>query len=141
MGKIIFRGLVAIVIVGYGFLILPKHIVTIIDYFKLKGQTNNLTLQLKNVNGDLMSAKEVDELVKKSGCTIKLCTVMDSVNNSDVRSYNGEDLEDNGCKILEYIIEPKNDVDQILSFLNNYDFSYSNIALSDEELVLQIYCN
>lgn len=141
MGKIVFRGIVAIVIVGYGFLILPKHIVTIIDYFKLKGQTNNLTLQLKNVNGDLMSAKEVDELVKKSGCTIKLCTVMDSVNNSDVRSYNGEDLEDNGCKILEYIIEPKNDVDKILSFLNNYDFSYSSIALSDEELVLQIYCN
>lgn len=141
MGKIIFRGIVALVIVGYGLLILPKHIVTIIDYFKLKGQTNNLTLQLKNVNGDLMSAKEVDELVKKSGCTIKLCTVMDSVNNSDVRSYNGEDLKDDGCKILEYIIEPKNDVDKILSFLNNYDFSYSNIALSDEELVLQIYCN
>ena len=89
-----------------------------------------------------MSASDVDYIIKNSGYEVKLCSVMETVNNNSLRSYNGEDLGDLKPRVLEYILEIKNDdVNYLLSYLSNYDISYSNISVLGEEIFLKIYCN
>ena len=140
--KVITRCIIAVVIVGYGLLVLPKHVITVIDYFSLKKQAKEIDTELKNLNGSLKSAREIDALVRNTGCNIKLCTVMDTVDSSNVKAYEGGDLEGDQSKILEYILELNNtNVTNVLSFLGGHSISYSSISLSEDELVLQIYCN
>lgn len=138
--KLIFRFVISLLLTSYFLLIVPSQVVTVVNYFKLKSQVNTLDLEIEALAGSLLPSSEIDVVMKSSGYNIKLCSIMDSIDRSNVRSYNGEELE-SGTKILEYIIETKDDVTYLLSYLSGYSISYSSIILSDNELVLQIYCN
>lgn len=121
--------------------VFPKHVSVVYNYFMLKSKVSVLDLELKAIAGTLMSAKDIDTVIKNSGFNIKLCTIMESINSNSLRSYNGEELEGNEPRVVEYIIETKDDVNYILSYLSGYNISYSSILLSDQELFLKIYCN
>ena len=139
--KIIVRSLLSVLLFFYFVFVVPNQVITIIKYFQLKGQVNTLDLEIQALAGSLMSAKDVDTVVRNSGYKIKLCSIMDSINKSNVKTYNGEDVSDGTSKVLEYIIETKDDISYLLSYLSGYKISYSSIVLSDSEIVLQIYCN
>lgn len=139
--KIIIRCLLSIFLFCYFVFVVPGQVITIIKYFHLKGQVNTLDLEIQALAGSLMPAKDIDTVIKNSGYKIKLCSIMDSIDRSSVKSYNGEDVTDGGSKVLEYIIETKDDVSYLLSYLSGYKISYSSIVLSNNEIVLQIYCN
>ena len=125
----------------YSLLVIPGQVSTVLKYHQLKSQISYIDLELQALAGTLMPAKDIDTVVQNSGYKIKLATVMDSVDTSSAKAYNGEELESGKSKILEYIIETKGDVSYLLSYLSGYNISYSTIVLTNEELVLQIYCN
>ena len=139
--KIIIRSILSIILVGYSIFIVPGQASTVFRYYKLKNQVNTLNLELQALAGSLLPAKDIDTVIRNSGYKIKLCTIMDSMNTDSVSVYTGEDLSDDKTKVLEYIIETKDDVNYLLSYLSGYHISYSSIVLSENELVLQIYCS
>lgn len=133
---------VGIIMVLYTLFILPNHFSVVYKYLSLKSRVHSLDLEIQALAGSLMSASDIDYIVKNSGYEVKLCSVMETVNNNSLRSYNGEDLGDLKPRVLEYILEIKNDdVNYLLSYLSNYDISYSNISILGEEIFLKIYCN
>lgn len=139
--KHLVKAVVSVFAVLYSILVIPNQVVTVLKYYQLKSQISSIDLELQALAGTLMPAKDVDIVVKNSGYKVKLATVMDSVDTSSAKAYNGEELETGKSKILEYIIETKGDVSYLLSYLSGYNISYSTIVLTDEELILQIYCN
>lgn len=139
--KLVKKILISSVMVLYTIFILPGHFSTVWKYFSLKNKVHTIDLEIQALAGTLMSAKDIDTVVKNSGYTIKLCSIMESVDNSSLRTYNGEELEDLKPRVLEYIIETKDDVNYLLSYLSNYNISYSNISVLGEEIILKIYCN
>lgn len=139
--RLVRRILISFVMVVYSVCILPGHFSTVWKYFSLKNKVHTVDLEIQALAGTLMSAKDVDTVVKNSGFSIKLCSIMESVDNTSLRSYNGEDLEDLKPRVLEYIIEIKDDVNYLLSYLSNYNISYANISVLEEEMILKIYCN
>lgn len=133
---------IGIIMVLYTLFILPSHFSIVYKYLSLKSRVHSLDLEIQALAGSLMSASDVDYIIKNSGYEVKLCSVMETVNNNSLRSYNGEDLGDLKPRVLEYILEIKNDdVNYLLSYLSNYDISYSNISVLGEEVFLKIYCN
>lgn len=133
---------IGIIMVLYILFILPSHFSIVYKYLSLKSRVHSLDLEIQALAGSLMSASDVDYIIKNSGYEVKLCSVMETVNNNSLRSYNGEDLGDLKPRVLEYILEIKNDdVNYLLSYLSNYDISYSNISVLGEEIFLKIYCN
>lgn len=133
---------VGIIMVLYTLFILPNHFSVVYKYLSLKSRVYSLDLEIQALAGSLMSASDIDYIVKNSGYEVKLCSVMETVNNNSLRSYNGKDLGDLKPRVLEYILEIKNDdVNYLLSYLSNYDISYSNISILGEEIFLKIYCN
>lgn len=139
--RLVRRILISSVMVLYSIFILPGHFSTVWKYFSLKNKVHTVDLEIQALAGTLMSAKDIDTVVKNSGFNIKLCSVMESIDNNSLRSYNGEDLGDLKPRVLEYIIEVKGDVNYLLSYLSNYNISYSNISVLGEEMILKIYCN
>lgn len=133
---------IGIIMALYTLFILPSHFSIVYKYLSLKSRVHSLDLEIQALAGSLMSASDVDYIIKNSGYEVKLCSVMETVNNNSLRSYNGEDLGDLKPRVLEYILEIKNDdVNYLLSYLSNYDISYSNISVLGEEVFLKIYCN
>lgn len=139
--KVIVRSILSIILFGYFIFIIPGQASTVFKYYKLKNQVNTLDLELQALAGSLLPAKDIDTVIRNSGYKIKLCTIMDSLNSNSASVYNGEELSDDKSKVLEYIIETKDDVNYLLSYLSGYHISYSSIVLSENELVLQIYCS
>lgn len=138
--KLIFRFIMSLILASYFLLVVPSQVVTLVSYFKLKSRVNTLDLEIEALAGSLLSSSEVDSIIKSSGYNIKLCSIMDSIDRSNIKPYNGEEL-DPGTKVLEYIIDTDDNVPYFLSYLSSYSISYSSIILSDNELVLQIYCS
>ena len=91
---------------------------------------------------DLLSAKDIDTIIKNSKSTISLSTVIENGDSSTLRSYDGSALEPSGSRIVEYIIQGKEDNSYLFGYLSSYQLSYASISINENrEIVLRIFCS
>lgn len=127
--------------VSYCIFFLPTHLTNILDYMSLKSEISALNLEMTALANDLLPIDEVGTIMANSNSTILLSTVT-YIKDGVVQAYNGEALDDDNGKIVEYVVDSKGDDNYLLSYLSNYDLSYSSISLTGNgEIIVRIFCS
>lgn len=142
MKKIVFRSVSMLVVILYMVFFFPSYLGVISDYFSLKKETDKIFTEMTVLADTLITAKDVDTIIKNSGSTVSLCTVSDSDNVSSIKEYDGSELPPSKSRILEYTIIPEKDNSYLFGYLSSYQLSYSGIRVNENgEVVLRIFCN
>jgi len=142
MKKIIFRTSSMLLIALYMVFFFPTHLRVITDYFSLKKKTDVLFKEMTVLADNLITAKDVDTIIRNSGAEISLSTVMDNGDASSIKPYDGGDLEPSSGRVLEYIISSHDNPSYLFGYLSSYELSYSSISINEnKEIVLRIFCS
>lgn len=142
MKKVVFRTCSLIVLSVYMILLFPTHLGILVDYFSLRNEKIKLDLEMTAIADNLLSAQDVDIIMKNSNSKISMVTVIENNDPSTLRAYDGASLQSSGSRVLEYIIQGGNDTTYLFGYLSSYQLSYSSISINEnKEIVIRIFCS